>query len=115
MSGESDTEYLFRRHGEICAAALELMEAKNHDYTNGQQTTGGAYANFMLTEHLGLGSAEKGMAIRMSDKMIRICTLISKEGKVKDESLEDTLRDMINYSILMLTLRERRNSGDLHS
>ncbi|WP_025080542.1 nucleotide modification associated domain-containing protein [Lactobacillus hamsteri] len=44
------------------------------------------------------------IAIRLSDKFNRICSLIGKdELKENDESLQDTLLDMAGYSILALS------------
>lgn len=39
--------------------------------------------------------------VRMCDKMNRIKSLINKENLVKDESIEDTLIDLANYSIML--------------
>lgn len=51
-----------------------------------------------------------GIAIRMSDKMGRLENLLgiedssfkSKEAIVGDEKIEDTMKDLLNYSILFL-------------
>lgn len=40
--------------------------------------------------------------VRLSDKMSRIESLINKDAQVKSESIEDTLLDMANYSIMLL-------------
>jgi len=51
---------------------------------------------------------EKGLVVRMNDKMARIKNLVwnDKTAQVKDESAQDTCLDMINYSAyLYLMLR----------
>lgn len=75
----------------------ETTERKNKDYAGG----GDAFANFRMCEELGLCSVEKGILVRMSDKMSRIANLLDKEAAVKDESVTDTLLDLAVYSIIL--------------
>lgn len=74
---------------------VELYSRKNHDYGNsfdkGMDNIGEAY---------GIG--------RIYDKMNRLITLTKEEAKVKDESIDDTLRDLACYSIMMLAYRKRQ-------
>ena len=74
---------------------VELYSRKNHDYGNsfdkGIDNIGMAY---------GIG--------RIYDKMNRLITLIKKEAQVKDESIDDTLRDLACYSMMMLAYRKRQ-------
>jgi hypothetical protein len=48
----------------------------------------------------------RGVLGRMEDKMIRLDNLIQpgREVKVQDESIEDTLIDLANYSLLLIIL-----------
>ncbi|MEW9097228.1 MAG: DUF1599 domain-containing protein [Clostridiaceae bacterium] len=76
------------KHMEICAELNELYKRKNHDYG----------------DSFGKGFKEYGMVmpvIRLEDKLSRLKTLIKAENKV-DESIEDTLMDLANYSIMTL-------------
>lgn len=78
----------------------EICVRKNNDYAG----KGGenAFANFTRVEAMGIASTEQGFATRMLDKMSRISTFIeSGELLVKDESVEDTLLDLANYSALL--------------
>jgi len=89
----------------------EIHAAKNQDYGNWHPL-----GNFMEAEGFGV-SPFKGVLIRLSDKYTRVKTLSKKAdmvGEVKDESIEDTLIDMANYSILAVILfREMRGrSGE---
>ena len=74
---------------------VELYSKKNHDYGNsfdkGIDNIGMAY---------GVG--------RIYDKMNRLITLTKKEAQVKDESIDDTLRDLACYSMMMLAYRKRQ-------
>jgi len=71
---------------------LEISTKKNNDY-------GGAadpFKNFRDFEELGF-------LVRMSDKFARLKTAIVEKRKFEvDESIEDTIIDLANYSILLL-------------
>jgi len=84
----------------------KIFDAKNKDYSNGN-----LYKNFFESERIKI-SPSKGVILRMLDKVSRICNLINKERfEVKDESIEDTLLDLANYSLIaILVLRKERES-----
>lgn len=72
---------------------------KNHDYAGDNYLS-----NLTASERLGM-PAWKGCLIRMQDKMSRLENFaVQDELKVKDESVEDTLKDLAVYSILDLIL-----------
>lgn len=72
---------------------------KNADYTGDNPD---AFWNFMLGEHMGVGTTEQGFLFRMTDKMSRIIGIVrTGVTKVKDETIEDTLIDLANYCLLM--------------
>ena len=90
---------LFKIHKELCSTALDLMQRKNHDYAGNKGNE--PFANFTRTEAMGITTTEKAMLVRMLDKMSRLSSFTeSGEFKVQDEKLQDTILDMINYSIL---------------
>lgn len=73
----------------IMNCIVNLLVKKNHDYGNS----------------FGDQLAEDGpivFKIRMKDKISRLRTLLTTEAQVKDESIEDTLRDIIGYCILFI-------------
>ena len=79
-------------HEKICKELNEIYAKKNADYGNSFGDT---------FQRLGLISA----ITRISDKYNRICNLAiknSNETKVKDETIEDTLKDLANYCIMTL-------------
>ena len=71
--------------------------AKNNDYGGSNSDP---FANFRNSTIAGV-SVEKGILVRLMDKMSRISTLLDKEAKVKDESITDTIEDAINYLAIM--------------
>lgn len=103
------SQELFKIHKELCDAALELMQRKNHDYAGKQGSE--PFANFTRVEALGITTTEKGMMVRLSDKMSRLSSFMeSNEFKVQDEKLRDTILDMINYSILLYAYLDEKNN-----
>lgn len=87
--------------------ALELVLKKTKDYA----TIDDPYRNFRMSESVGV-SVEKGILVRMCDKLSRIGNLIeSNDPSVKGESIEDTLIDIMNYSnILLCYIQEKHNT-----
>lgn len=103
-------EELLKIHQELCTEAFELMKAKNHDYTGGR----GPFANFELTEQAGITSTEKGLLVRILDKISRLSTYAEKgELKVKNEGVRDIFLDLINYSVLYAAyLKSKENENN---
>lgn len=105
-----DRNRLLDYHKAMCQQAWDLMEKKNQDYAgaNGRSP----FANFERVEAMGVTSVEKGFLVRMTDKMSRLSSFMeSGEFKVKDESFEDTLVDLINYSVLLSAYRAAKRGA----
>ena len=103
-------EELFKMHQSMTYDALELMKKKNADYAGSDGVN--PFANFKRAEALGICSVEQAFLVRMTDKMSRLSSFSAK-GKlsVEDESVYDTLIDMINYSILLAAyIKSKENS-----
>lgn len=82
------------KHKNICNKLNEIYKDKNHDYGD---SFGETY------KKLGIVSA----VTRITDKVNRLQSLSTREHKVKDESMEDTLMDLANYAIMtLIELRE---------
>ena len=77
---------------------LDLIKTKNADYSGGKNR----FKNFDIAGEICNISSEKGILVRMSDKIVRIGNLLDKKAKVKDETIEDTLLDLANYSYILL-------------
>jgi len=65
-----------------------LYIAKNHDYGNSAYDTYKYYGDIAIL-------------IRIEDKLRRLASLSAFDAEVKDESIEDTYRDAINYVIIL--------------
>lgn len=94
-------------HNGLTAKGFELMLRKNADYAD-TQVSRDPFKNFRVCESMGFCSAEKGILVRLSDKISRVTTLIDKPPQVSDESFEDTIVDAINYLVLLSALRKDR-------
>ena len=104
---------LLSLHNEMSHKAFELMKRKNHDYAGGQDRSM-PFANFTRCEAMGFSTTEQGFGVRLTDKMSRLSTFC--EGgvlKVADESIEDTILDIINYVILFYGyIQSKRETTD---
>ena len=100
MAAVNRTE-LLHLHSEICSKARSLMERKNHDYSGGDNQED-PFLNFSRVEKLGITTTEQGFLVRMTDKISRLITFCQTGTfKVEDEKLEDTIIDLVNYSVLL--------------
>jgi len=87
---------------------LIIKMAEIHEIKNKSYGIGNPLGNFQESERFGL-PAWKGCMVRMSEGS-RLCNLVVKldnpeyQDTVKMESLEDTLIDLANYSLLCLIL-----------
>ncbi len=91
-------EYL-KYHREFCDKMIEITKRKNADYTG---ATDNPFKNFELVERLEITSTEIGFLTRMTDKLARLIAF-QQNGRLEvlDESIEDTLIDLGNYSALL--------------
>lgn len=96
-------EDLLKYHEAICFEARSLMKAKNTDYAKDK-----IFGNLDVCEQVGLCSTEYGILIRIFDKLSRLKNVLQAEAQVKDESIHDTLVDVINYAVLVSAKIESR-------
>ena len=77
-------------HESLCEEARTLMKAKNADYA----ALDDPFRNFRLFGELGI-------LVRLSDKLARLRSFL-ENGKleVTNETVRDTVLDIINYSVL---------------
>jgi len=88
------TEINWREFEEVFFTAKELAKNKSHDY--GTQSL------------IAFGSM--GCVIRLYDKVNRLKNLTTNQYEtmaVKDESIEDTCLDIINYAIYTILLNKK--------
>lgn len=80
---------------------IPLLRAKGHDYA-GNEDSFGNLADF----------GWRGIVARMSDKYHRLKNFVKNGAlSVSDETIEDTLKDMANYSLLTLALKRHDGGG----
>ena len=85
-----------------------IVEKKNHDYAGNEDPL----KNFRLSEYLGVTTTERAILVRMMDKVARLANVLNSGAEVKEETLHDTIVDLINYAaILDFYLKTER--GDL--
>lgn len=93
---------------EIFTTCLLTAKKKNNDYA-GEKTVD-PFKNIRASEFVGVDPA-KAIMVRLMDKMSRVSNLLSQEAAVKDEAIEDTIMDMINYNAILLSyLRNNKKS-----
>lgn len=82
---------------EIGTDVIDTVKRKNRDYGNSFENIFNKY---------GMTS----LLIRFADKTERLDSLVLKgnEQHVKDESIEDTLKDICGYALLALTVMEKQ-------
>lgn len=85
----------------IIKKAKELCDDKNTDYAQVQEP----FSNFEMVEALKICDTSTGILVRISDKIARISNLLKKDGEraVAEEKVEDTMLDLINYSVILLS------------
>lgn len=92
------------RFHELLKELGELHDRKQVDYGRGDDP----FSNVRSSEEFGI-PAWVGAMIRGNDKMSRIKSFISNES-LKNESLEDSLRDLAVYAVIALVLFEQNHA-----
>ena len=97
-------DYFFSLAELYTAQVINIMRAKNADYTGGRSP----FENFKGAEGFGIDPLI-GLGLRMDDKMQRIKSYC-KHGslQVENEGIEDAFRDLIGYSLLALGMLEEK-------
>ena len=85
---------------EIAVEVAELVEKKNKDYGNSFDKT--------LAEY-----GDTAYFLRVEDKLSRLKSLSKKEASVADESVEDTLKDIIGYTLLMINNKRNKEKPQI--
>jgi hypothetical protein len=84
---------------------LQLLASKNHDYSETQD----AFANFKLAAHIAGIPTEQTLLTLLGMKLARLNQLLGKSKQPKHEAIEDTLMDVINYTLLLRGILQERN------
>lgn len=95
MDEVTNVDQLMEIHNELVTEAWDLMKTKNADYAGESDP----FRNFRRYGTLGV-------LVRLSDKIARLETFHERgEFSVKDESLRDTVRDIINYAVIFYAMK----------
>ena len=107
----TQTDFL-KEMSRIFEKANTLVTAKNKDYA----TDSNPFKSFAISEALGY-SVEESILIRMGDKLARLTTLLKKSTapEVNNESIEDTLLDLVVYPAIALAKRNLTINEEKHS
>jgi len=76
--------------------AHQILTQKNSDYANSDDP----FRNFRNSVAAGV-PLERGILVRVMDKITRVSNLLDKEAAVKDESITDSLLDIANYCLIL--------------
>lgn len=88
---------------------VSIMRIKNADYSGKDDYNG--LKNFEVSALVARISVEQGILVRLMDKMTRIGNLLQQTAEVKDETIEDTIMDAINYSAILLYAVKMKKNG----
>ena len=85
----------------IINKAKALCDNKNVDYAQQDEP----FSNFEMVEAIKICNTSTGILVRISDKIARIANLLERntEAAVKDEKVEDTMLDLIKYSVILMS------------
>ena len=101
---------LFKLHKNTTKNAFMICRKKNSDYTG----MADPFTNFRASANLGV-PPERGILIRIQDKISRLNSFISRGKFEVAETIEDTVIDVVNYIILAYAMmEEKRLNGDLN-
>src|SRR6185437_2612394 len=94
-------EEVYKVQDELFKKARSIIETKGHDYNRSQQQSGDTLFNMRVAKQLGITDTDtQGTLVRLADKFMRLNSL-TKDPKViasvKDESVRDTITDIMNY------------------
>ena len=108
ISGKTDFTTFAQDSEALLDHCLEVMRAKANDYADGQD----AFLNFKVAAQVAGISPDQTLLVLLGMKISRLTQLVGKGKKAKNESVDDTLLDIINYVLLLRgMLKEQRTES----
>ena len=104
------------RHGsqtfyKLVEEVVEMHDKKSHDYASNEDPYGNYHFAGKMSQ-LFKNSDDAGFVGRIGEKLFRLANLENSEKTAKNESVEDTEKDIVTITILwMADRRDRRNKG----
>jgi len=106
-------EKLFELYEETVAKGLVTLKDKNEDYNGDYSVSSDPFANFKASKIIDI-IPEKGILLRCIDKFKRIDSFIVRNiFKVKEESVDDTIQDIIVYMVILKAMLKDRKEEAL--
>jgi hypothetical protein len=100
---------LLKLHKTTTDECFRIIEVKNRDYGANSD----ALHNFRFVEQMGIPMAH-GILTRLGDKLARIAKIVTtSETAVKDETVDDTIEDAINYLIILRAALNEQKVSDV--
>lgn len=81
----------------IVDIARDLIKSKSNDYSDSSNV----FNNLSLCERLNITSTEKGILVRLLDKVGRLSNLLNTKATPRHESVLDSVMDLICYGIIL--------------
>jgi len=79
---------------------IHLIEKKNQDYSGDD---GDFFSNFRVAKYFDITTVQRGIMTRLLDKISRTANLMSGvTSPAIDEPIQETIRDLIGYSLILL-------------
>lgn len=85
------------------ASAIAIVRKKNQDYA----TSDNPFKNFENCTVIGISPAQ-GILVRVIDKITRVSNLLDKPNAVQDETIDDTILDIINYMAILKAMIKKK-------
>lgn len=107
-------DQVYKTQDELFGQARSIIQKKGHDYNRSQQEKGDTLFNMRVAKLLGIVESDtQSVLVRLSDKFMRLNSL-TKDPKVsasvKDESVRDTIVDVMNYATYLYLFYDEERS-----
>lgn len=98
-----------KHFAEITEQMKSIMFAKGNDYANKDRLS-----NFKLAGNISGLTPELNCLSLIATKVARLGVLLNNESKPNNESIQDSLLDLANYTILLtMLLKDKESKGIL--
>lgn len=95
------------KHFELMAIKMKhILFKKGNDYANSDRLS-----NFKLAGSICGLKAEQNCLSLIATKVARLGVLLSSDKEPNNESIQDSILDLANYSILLSMIVEENNNG----
>lgn len=103
------------RHGsptfyKLLEEAAEIHNAKSHDYANNDNPYGNYYFAGQMALMFAHSSQDAGFIGRLAEKIYRLANLEKSNKIPKNETIEDTEKDIVTLTTLWMASRKDRRS-----